>query len=260
MDFYSNSKPDLIGPKVKKSVYKIIKKNTGGAIISDKISDVLMIFYKNYISPNMFTVVIFVVVIIFLLYRYYNKGTNNDEEKFTQAESNIIDEIFNDQTSHLKYDSQPTLDILQSVNEHSEPINYPPDPLPINIPDKGIIHTKNLYNYPQPYANLNNPNYNYNNVYEHPSRSYYTGTYNTYADAQDTNIVNPYDWSNNFNTTTGDFVGQMTDANTRNIVDYQTILDNTQSDLLNSVKYGPQYLTNDIEDDMEPPYAKDDLF
>ena len=41
-----------------------------------------------------------------------------------------------------------------------------------------------------------------------------------------------------------------------NMIDYQTILDNTQGSLINSLKFGPQHLDeNKLELQMEPPYA-----
>ncbi len=79
------------------------------------------------------------------------------------------------------------------------------------------------------------------------------GTYNTYADAKDTNIVNPYGWSNNFNTTTGSFITGMTDMNRQNVYDYQTILDNMNGNLVDGLGIGPKHL--DDVPEMEPPYA-----
>ncbi len=263
MEFYSNSKPDLVGPKVKKSVFKIIK--TGGsnnATISDKISSMLESIYKDYISENKIIFLLLIMTVIFLLYRYYNKERksqekeeDNEKEKFSPEEKKIINEIMIDQTKHLKYDEQPSFNPLYSVNEQQEEnVNYPPDKLPVNIPDRGLIYTKNLYdNYPAPYPNLNVPQYNYSSVYDNPQRSYYSGTFNPYVGAMDTNIINPYDWSNKFNTNTGSFIGGMTNANAQNVMDYQTIMDNMQGSLTNGLKFGPDYLGEIPE--VEPPYA-----
>ena len=164
----------------------------------------------------------------------------------------------NTQTSHLRYDTQPSFNRLYSVDQQKEPVNYPPSPLPINIPDLGIVYTKDLYGYPKPFPNLNSPNYNYNNVYTNPQLAYYNGTYNTYKNAQDTNIINPLGYPTNFNTSTGDFINHMTNANKQNIVDYQTILDNINGNLVDALKLGPKYLDiNSPELEMEPPYAID---
>ena len=37
MEFYSKSRPDLIGPKMRKTVYKITSTDTTGNTISDKV-------------------------------------------------------------------------------------------------------------------------------------------------------------------------------------------------------------------------------
>jgi hypothetical protein len=52
------------------------------------------------------------------------------------------------------------------------------------------------------------------------SNDYYAGAHNTYEDAHDTDIQHPYEWPNDFNTTTGDFVQQMTNMNDDNIMDF----------------------------------------
>lgn len=259
MDFFSNSKPDLVGPKVKKSVFKIIK--MGGNVnstISDKISSIFESLYKDYISEYKLIFVIIVFIIIFLLYRYYNKEKADKikkEEKFSADEQRIINQIMNEQTADIKYDTQPSFNPLYSVNEQQQDnVNYPPEELPVNVPGKGIIFTKNLYNnYPAAYPNLEVPNYDYNAVYKYPSRSYYSGTYDTYKNAQDTNIINPFGWSNNFNSNTGAFVSGMTDANKQNVLDYQTMLDTMEAGLINGLKVGPDHLKDVPE--VDPPYA-----
>lgn len=261
MDFFSNSKPDLVGPKVKKSVFKIIK--TGGTInatISDKISSLIESIYKDYISEYKLIVVIMVVIVIFLLYRYYSKDKTakvkqEEKEKFSPEEERIINQIMNEQTADLKYDKQPSFNPLYSVNEQQKDnVNYPPEPLPINLPGKGIVMTQNPYNnYPAEYQNLNTPIYDYNAVYKYPNRSYYSGTYDTYKGAQDTSIINPFGWSNDFNTNTGAFVSGMTGANRQNVVDYQTMLDTMEANLIDGLRVGPDHLADVPE--VDPPYA-----
>ncbi len=264
MEFFSNSKPDLVGPKVRKSVYKIMKTDIDNATISDRISSMITNFYKDYISEHKLLFFFAVSIIVFLLYRYYTKEklktqVNKEEtkEKFTVEEQKIIDDIMINQTSHLKLDTQPSFNRLESVNEQHEDVNYPPMPIALNIPDKGLVYTKNPYAYPTPFKNLNNPDYDYNDVYTKKSRAYYSGTYNPYENAQDTNIVNPFGWSNRFNTDTGAFITGMTDANKQNIIDYQAILDNMEGTLIDGLKLGPQHL-NEVPE-MEPPYA-DEVF
>jgi hypothetical protein len=97
---------------------------------------------------------------------------------------------------------------------------------------------------------MNGTNYDHNNVYNYPSNSFHSGTYDTYGNAQDTNFINPLGFSNNFNTNSGNFVNSMTQANRQNVTDYQTFMDNNQGNLIDALKFGPKY-----ENQMEPPYA-----
>jgi len=215
------------------------------------------------------------VVILFLMYRYYNKKnkqeySSEEEEEYDEEYSyesflnnkgndftyDTIADITSTQTANLRYDTQPSFNPLYPVDDQRQHVYYPPDPLPVNIPDVGTVYTRNLYDDPQPYSPINSAMYDYGNVYKDASRSYYNGTYNTYADAQDTEIVNPYGYSNNFNTTTGRFIKGMTADNDKVVTDYQTILDNMETSLRNSLKIGPEYLdVNGPELTMEPPYS-----
>jgi len=254
MEFYSKSKPNLIGKKFKSTVNRIMnKQNTQSGVISDRISNKLSELYNIYIKPNKFVTFLTIAVLVFLCYRYYKKkyGTH---EQFSQVEYEALKDVYR-QTDHLIHENQPTLNPLQSVeSQYNEKVNYPPEPLPINIPKKGIVMTTNLYKDNQVKNDIIMDNYNYNNVYSQPSRSYYTGTYNTYHDAKDTPIINPLGYPTNFNTSTGDFVGQMTGANAQNVADYQNILDKYQNDIVDELKIGPKYLNREYE--MDPPYAQ----
>lgn len=262
---------NLIGRSIKKEVHKIISKKTGGGTISDGISSTVSDFYNKCIKNNFLVVLVLGTVTIMLVYRYYNKKSKVDDSKsekkeeiieedsvgrFTKEEYDIMKDIMVDQTKHLKYDEQPSFDRLQSVNSQQEHVNYPPSPIPLNVPGQGLIEPK--YDYSPQYTNLNNPTYDYNNVYQYPDRSYYHGTLNTYQNAQDTDITNPLGFSNQFNTTTGDFIGGMTSANKDNVVEYQKMLANMRNELTNSLKVGPNQLDpNAVDNTIIPPYSTD---
>lgn len=257
MEFDSTTEPNLIGPRIKKTINKIIKKKSNSNTISDKISNMVTNFYKEYISDHKILVFIFVVSFIILLNRYYSKknrkndNVKTNKEAFSEEEQKIFNEIMNIQPSNLRYDTQPTFNVLESVNKQHEPVNYLPDHIPLNMPNKDIVYSK-------PFENLNNPNYDYNNVYTNPSLSYYSGTHDTYKNAQDTDIINPLGWATDFNSSTGNYVNQMTTANKQNLIDYQTLIDNMQAELSGSLKYGPDYLNPDnLEPEIEAPYADD---
>lgn len=252
MDYYSKSRPNLVVPAIRQTMDKIMNQDTDRQTISEKISGILYWIYKGYISENIFIISIIVLVIIFLLYRYYNRNPGKEN---TEDFKDLFQEI-NNQTEHLRYDTQPHFNPLYSVKEQHEPVNYPPSDIPMNIPGIGITPVKDLYGYSEHYEPLNTPQYNYNNVYTYPSLNHYNGTYNTYANAhnEDSTIPNALGYPTNFNSSTGNFVGGMTDANTSNIMDYRNILDNKNNDLVESLKLGPDYL---MDVDIEPPYSND---
>jgi len=254
MEFYSRSKPNLINNDIKRKVYKIIKKKSiSKYTISEKISNLMSYMYKHYIQENKGLVIIIVIIILFLVYRYYNKSSIT--ERYSNA--NVLDDITKALTKHLVYDTQPSFNRLQSVDEQAEKINYPPGPLPINLSGDKVVLAKDLYKVDK-FPTMNTPKYNYDNVYTDPSRSYYTGTYNTYDQAQDTDILNPYGYPNNFNTSTGKFITQMTDKNKKNIMDFQGVIDNRDNNLKAGLLYGMQAINYDDPClNIKPPYSEE---
>lgn len=261
MDFYTGKQPNLVGPIMKSTVNKIVKIQPSNNTISDKITAMVNDFYTNYIVDNKFIIFILLIVIIYLIYRYYSLKDNKPikTEKFSGDEDkNLMKEIMDYQTRHLRYDNPPAMNPTQPLEDQEDDIFYPPDPLPIRLPETGIVYTRNIYENPPPYPQFNHTNYDHDNVYKNTSRSYYDGTYNTYKNAKDTNIINPYDWSNNFNTNTGRFVTGMTDTNSQVMKEYQTEIDNKNGNLINALNYGTQFIDkNAPKYDIDPPYAID---
>ena len=269
MDFYSGRQPNLIGPIMKSTVCKIMKNPTVNNTVSDKITNYLSDLYKDYIVDNKIIICIILAFVFFLIYRYCNNKAKNTSDKenetkkpkelFSPEETkNLLKEFEEYQIGNIRYDNPPAMNPLDSPDDQKDIVFYPPDPLPINIPGNGFVYSRNIYEPPKSNIPFNNVNYDYNNVYSNPSRSYHNGTYNTYQNAQDTNIVNPYSWSNNFNTNSGNFVQPMTNMNNQVTIDYQSILDNTNENLVNALKLGPKFIdANTPEYNMEPPYAQD---
>lgn len=243
MNFYSNKQPNLIGPVMKSTITTIVKQPNINNTVSDKVSTYLAQLYQDYIIDNKITVFFILIVFICLVYRYYNKPKPT-KEKF-DTDKNLLKEIQEYQTEKIRYDNPPAMNPTSSIADDDDIIHYPPEELPINLPS-GMTYSRDIYNTkinPNP---LNHTNYNHNNVYQYPSRQYSMGTYNTYKNAQDTDIPNPYLWSNNFNTTSGNFVGQMTDKNFQNTIDYQSLLDTNESQLTHNLTYGSTYNGNNI--------------
>lgn len=257
-EFYYDKHPNLVGPIMKTTICKIVKKPKINNTVSDKISSYISEVYNGYISENKIIIFIILAFVVFLIYKYYNKTPKKEidekekqKELFTNEEYNLLKEIEDYQTKHLLYDNPPSMNPTMDPALQEDDVFYPPDPLPIRLPELGIVETRNIYPDPPSFQPLNNINYDYNNVYNNVSRSYNTGTYNTYQNAQDTNITNPYGWSNNFNTNTGNFVGPMTNMNMQSLGQYQAVKDNTTQNLLDAMKFGPMYANGSVE----PPYA-----
>ena len=277
MDFFSGKNPDLIGPTMKTTLNDIMNKpKINNSTISEKIIGAISNFYSDYICENVFIIFIIILIIICLGYRYYdkkNKDKGKNEENFIpdkckpknkgkEKEVDLIEQIKN---YNFEYDDIPRcysppagelyMNPLEGIDKqtHSTEKVYPPDTLPININDQKVF-ARNLYGTPISDEPLNFPNYDYDNVYKSKSRSYYSGAYDTYRNAQDTTIKNPYEWSNKFNTTTGRFVGQMTDKNLQSIIDYQTILDNNEANLIDGA-YGQNDFAKNLPE-FEKPYEE----
>lgn len=255
MDFFNSGKqPNLVGPIMKSTVNKVIKKPVINSTISDKITAYVSDFYNNYIMENKLLVFIVIAAVAFLIYRYYNTKNKKTQEPFSKEENNLLKDIKEYQTKLVKTNDPPHMNPILPPSKQEEDIkvNYPPDPLPVNLPETGIVYTRNIYKDPPPYPSLNNVPYDYNNVYKYQSLSNYAGAYNTYQDAQDTTIKNPYNWSNNFNTNTGNFVSDMTNTNRNVLADYQTSIDNSTAGVINGAS-GNGYITQEYS--IEPPFA-----
>lgn len=253
MDFFSGKTPDLVGPTMKTILADMMNKpKISNSTISEKITHILSNFYSEYIYEYIFIILIIILIVVCLCYRYYdkknkekNKDTNKEFfsphnlKKKNKINSDLIEEIKNFDFDDIDDRAvsppggyiymNPTDSIANQNNELN--VMYPPDTLPVNIGNEKIF-TRNLYENPIADEPLNAPDYDYDNVYKNRSRSYYSGAYDTYKNAKDTTIENPYGWSNNFNTTTGNFVKQMTDQNLQSVIDYHTIADNTELNLV----------------------------
>jgi len=256
MDYYSKSKPNLVGAKIQKTVYKIMKKKTNNSTISDKVSNMITSFYSDVIKPNKVITIVIVIIIACLIYRWNQK--KDRKEQFTDEEQKIINEITNKQTAHLRNNEQYSFNPSYPISSQQTKVNYPADPLPINLPGHGTVLRRDLYSYSTPYPDLN-PSYNPPNSTDPMlSRLYYTGLSNPYQCAQDTTMQNPLGYPTNFNTSTGNFVSQQTDANRNNITDYNQILNNMNGNIIDKLKLGPGYLSTNADSmSMVPPYAQD---
>lgn len=265
MDYYTNTRPNLISTRVRKRIKILANKKPAikGGDVNSGISDFLQNIYNTYIKPNTALIVFIISFSLFALYRVKQRqlereiqGIENEKilEQFVDDEPGDLSHIIDNQINHVKYKDQPTLNPLFPVNsQYTEKVNYPPEHLPINLGQE-IVMAKDMYP-TQRFPNMIDPNVNYDIPYTHSTRNYYTGMNNPYKNAQDTTIENPLGYSNNFNTSTGAFVGQNVNLNQEALQTYNSYIQDTQKDLTNTLDYGPAYLQETPSNKMVPPYS-----
>lgn len=232
MEFYSDSRPNLIGPKIKMQLHKILKSVPDNSASKSYFVCAGQYLYTNYIKDHLLLIFIILFVAILLLIRYFtykkNKVDSNKQENVTENYDGLLNEVSIEQIKHIITSDQPTVNPTKSVDgQDREHVNYLPADMPIKLNGKDITYTKQIYDDPQKFENLNTPNYNYEAAHYSP-RSYYNGTYNTYQNSVDTNIPNPIGLPVSFNTSTEKFVNYATSANNDNVDLYQSILDNKE--------------------------------
>ena len=170
MEFYSNSKPNLIGSKIKKSVYTIVNTKPENSTISDKISNFLTTFYKEYIQKNKFITFLIVAVILFLVYRFLNRG---QKKEYYDENSEILNELIDniEKPNLLPVAINQALNSSITTPNHKTPEEKKNNYIPNNIPD---------------YGSNNIPNYGSNNI------SYNIPTYGSFFDSQESNVTSQY--------------------------------------------------------------------
>lgn len=256
MEFYSNTKPQLTNFKLQKDIYKVDSNPRNYCIVNDNITNLIVNMYKNYIEPN-FLLILMISIICFILYQRYTETKKNKSEQFNEKTDvdDILDKL-NEENNRIinpGIGNIPTLNPLNSI-ESQQAKNFPIN-VPINITGDNLSYP-NVQTPQQSVGNMYDFNYNYNNVHENPSRNYYSGNVNTYQNAQDTTIQNPYGYLQNYNTSTNDFGKYATENNNDAIINYNEILNTTNNNLINNLQNGSLNFNDNIpENTMEPPYA-----
>lgn len=233
MEFYSDAKPDLIGPKIKSTIVTLMNKESNEVSMSTRIIQSLQSLFHNYIYDNSFVVVVILIIFIVLLLRYFYHKNNKKKQPIKTLS-----------VDHFVPDKNITFEQVKNAFEQSPPPSFnpiepvydqynPPSPIPINLPNNEGTVISDKLSYPNKlYKPLNNVPYDYDAVRDNP-RAYYAGTYNTYQNATDSSVPNPLGLPVNFNTSTGDFVDYMTDQNNNNLDTYQSAIDNSNYQLTN---------------------------
>ena len=207
MDFFSNTKPNLINGKTLKNMDKIL--SLAKPMPVKAVSDTLYSFYDIYISPNIFVLIMLAIFAIFLAYRYWSK--NDQLEDFRPAFNPTIP--VDQQQSFVHYLPD---DDQYEVNEQISTINQiippkPPKPILPDVPKPVLFKEVN------------------------------TGTSNTYYDSIDHIINNPFDWPNNFNSSTSQSVAFMAGQNKAAFDELENIINKENHNLLHSNVIGGNY-------------------
>jgi hypothetical protein len=77
MDLNGKSKPNLISSKTLKNIDKIFKSDI--KTIQNDWKHNLLLFYYDYIKPNLFPLIVFLLVAIYLILRYLVKNNNPND-------------------------------------------------------------------------------------------------------------------------------------------------------------------------------------
>jgi hypothetical protein len=117
MSFYSNDVPNLIGDKVKKSLYKYTKmSNENNNLLTFLIHNKVLIFFIT-------------LIFVFLIYRYFNKKIKNNTQIseylppisslpfVPKSNPNIIDNIPENTPIYIPHYNNPSLTYPDEYNE-----------------------------------------------------------------------------------------------------------------------------------------------
>ena len=168
-------------------------------------------FYTSYIEHNLFFFIIFFVLIIFLLYKYAMKEECEDFRS-----------TFN-----------PTIPVTKQQSFS----HYLGDEIPLNI--NGQFLQRNQV-FDDDCIKLEMPE-----IKEPPFHGCdYNGLVNTYENTTDHEFEHPYNWPNNYNTTTGEAVDFMTSRNKQSLDDLAKIIFNDDKELSKQDIFETQYKNN----------------
>ena len=241
MDFFSRSKPNLIGNNTLYEIHNIIGGNNELSpvkevkIMNEGLSD----FYSNYIEPNLFFIIIAFVFLFFLYWKYESKQAEDYENMTYQKEK----EKSKKRIKKYKKMEKKLSDNVKTVNRNfvanfnpSIPVsaqnsytNYLPNTESV-IVDGQKINYRNYYNEQE-------PDYIYPPIIKNKldRGDTYSGLFNEYNNYQDQNYPNPYGWEQNYNQSTSEAIQFATNKNRDNIEMLNHIVDTTNFDLSKNI-------------------------
>lgn len=101
MDFFTNSKPNLISNNILQDISNQF--GNGSSIKDIKLHDGINKFYENYIQPNLFYIILLFIFLLFLYWKYELKNTENfANNNVNHIDQKIIDTYIEKQYKHRK--------------------------------------------------------------------------------------------------------------------------------------------------------------
>ena len=132
MNFYSNTKPELVSSKLLHNMEKIFGNYTNN-ITDNTWQNNMGHFYTNYVQPNLFPIIVIALMAIYLAIRYILKEnkTKRKKKKFVESKNiekfekpEKIQEIDKDELVQMYSDSDEYVDtnsnIIQLENEFEQ--------------------------------------------------------------------------------------------------------------------------------------------
>lgn len=269
MDFFSGSKPNLISNNTLDEINNLL----GGYQIpanlennsQPKLNDGITDFYSNYISPNLFFIVLAILFLLFLYWKYETKNSENSVTKSKNKEKKLKDkekeikkkiEEYTDKKREKKIERILIDDYINSIeadtNEKSmRPqgnyvANFNPS-VPVsaqqsytNYMDNNVpLNINNKRQTPRQFFQDEEPEYNYLPFIKNKiarADTYY-GTNNDYNNFVDQNYPNPNGWEQNYNESTYNAIEFATQKNKNSLTELNDIINQTNNELARNIMY-----------------------
>lgn len=299
MEFFSDSKPNLVASSTRESINKYFLKDNKPIDTVDGVDEFkagARKFYDIHIRPRRFFIYMLIILGVALYIRYSVEEEEEEfddideflesdikKEKIKEKKENIKplhsvksdhkdsqndryrDELSDRYSGHQPYPEvaypgctncsthQPSFNPHYSINSPQNPnyVKYPPSNLSLH--DQGQVVFTDQFIHPvapqEPIRTAPSMGLNMANV---PDLSYHQTPVSFHP--QPSSIINPYNYSNDFNTHTANFANQMSEQNNVDIASYYNMINNNSDDLEN-MALGPAYLDEYTPEKIIPPYA-----
>jgi len=246
MEYFSNSKPNLIDDNIKEKLDKLFlppiknynKINNNNNLLKD-IFLIIKNIYNKFIDPNIFIIIIILFLTSFLLYKYYYKK-KTDKKKYSTKEIEIVNNLKN--KFNINYD-----EIINQQKQINNNFQY------------DIIKKKDIM--------YDNSNINYNNINKINSNNKLNNTiikneniYGTKIEDLKKNNLNIIPQNENSTNEVDKYINSLNndrlwnESSKKNIGKYNLDNDDDFMKLLNEAKKDPDIIKDYLDTYIEPPY------